>query len=52
VASGVSIIRSGTLLGVENGVAVGLGPLSQHPDRVDEGTAELGSVTGKIALTV
>jgi hypothetical protein len=27
--------HSGTVLGVKDGVAVGLGPLSQHPDRVD-----------------
>jgi predicted glycoside hydrolase/deacetylase ChbG (UPF0249 family) len=32
------------VLGVKNGVAVRLGPLSQHRDRIDQGTAELGEL--------
>jgi hypothetical protein len=36
--------QSGTVLGVKDGVAVGLGPLSQHPDRVDQGPAEFGEL--------
>jgi predicted glycoside hydrolase/deacetylase ChbG (UPF0249 family) len=36
--------RLRTVLGVKDGVAVGLGPVSQHRDRVDQGTAELGEL--------
>ena len=32
------------VLGVKDGVAVGLSPVSQHGDRVDQGTAELGEL--------
>jgi hypothetical protein len=32
------------VLGVKYGVAVGLGPLSQHRDRVDQSTTELGEL--------
>jgi hypothetical protein len=36
--------RLRAVLGVKDGVAVGLSPVSQHGDRVDQGTAELGEL--------